>query len=282
MKANVIVSLIVIFILFVVVLLLYYSYAREEHVEIVGGKKGEEYFSIDEPHDDKPAVKFDLVDPEGAPEEIYNQAMLGYHIMIDTKKNASEFVGNELNCNNCHFCAGNSLGGRNRGISLVGVTAMYPRYSKRDKKDISLVDRLSNCFKRSMNGIAPPNDSLQMQALVTYLTWISHEVQDAPKLPWLGLTPLSSKHVPNKVQGENVYNENCSLCHGPNGEGTSEVPPLWGDRSYNDGAGMNTMTMLSSFVWYNMPYGQPSLTEEEALDVAAYVISQPRPHFESK
>jgi thiosulfate dehydrogenase len=86
-------------------------------------------------------------------------------------------------------------------------------------------------------------------------------------------------HVPDAENGKELYYRCCAICHGHNGEGTTGVPPLWGPESFNDGAGMNTMIMLSSFVHLNMPYGQPILTTEEALDIAAFVIKQPRPHF---
>lgn len=256
------------------------THMKEEYVQIVGGSHGEKYYSIDDPHDDKPELKFDLVDPECAPEDMLNKIMYGYNIMLDTKKNAPEFAKNSIDCNCCHFNGGNTLGGKNRGISLVGVVAMYPKFSKRDNKSISLVDRINNCFMRSLNGKAPPKDSLQMECLVAYLTWISHEVMDAPMLPWLGLEDVPTKHVANAANGEKVYNAHCSICHGPDGAGSEGVPPLWGPESFNDGAGMNTLPMLSSFVWQNMPYGQPVLSPEEALDVAAYVITRPRPHFE--
>ena len=32
------------------------------------------------------------------------------------------------------------------------------------------------------------------------------------------------------------------------------IPPLWGNDSFNNGAGMNTLPMLSSFVYWNMPF----------------------------
>ncbi len=259
--------------------LVYHTHTQEEHVLITGGSVGEEYYGLEEKKPDEAIKKFDLLDPECAPEDMLNKIMYGYHIMLDTKKNAAEFSGNALNCNNCHFSGGNTLGGKNRGISLVGVSAAYPRYSKRDKKEISLVDRLENCFKRSMNGKAPPRDSLQMESLVAYLHWISSEVEDASMLPWLGLGPVPSAHTPDAANGKIIYKNNCMICHKENGEGSEEVPPLWGDQSFNDGAGMNTLPMLSSFVWQNMPYGEATLTPEEALDVAAYIISQPRPHF---
>lgn len=256
------------------------THTKEKHVEIAGGTFGARYYEIDDPHDDKPPHHFDLLDPECAPEDMLNKILYGYHIMLDTRKHTPDFCQNTLDCNSCHFNAGNTLGGRNRGISLVGVTAMYPKYSKRDKKDITLADRLDNCYKRSMNGKPLPRDSIEMEALLAYLAWISHEVMDAPMLPWLGLDPIPSNHFPNPEEGKKVYEHSCQICHGQDGEGTKGVPPLWGPNSFNDGAGMNTMPMLSTFVWLNMPHGQPNLSPEEALDVAAYIIGRPRPHFQ--
>lgn len=255
------------------------THTREQYVEIAGGTFGKRYYEIDDPHDDKPPLHFDLLDPECAPEDMLNKIMYGYNIMLNTKKHAPEYCKNNLDCNCCHFNGGNTLGGKNRGISLVGVTAMYPKFSKRDKKEISLPDRLNNCFKRSMNGKPLPEDCIEREALLAYLAWISHEVMDAPSLPWLGLEPIPSNHFPDPENGKKVYGQYCQICHGTNGEGQINVPPLWGDYSFNDGAGMNTMPMLSTFVWLNMPHGQPVLTPEEALDVAAFVIGKPRPHF---
>jgi thiosulfate dehydrogenase len=58
-------------------------------------------------------------------------------------------------------------------------------------------------------------------------------------------------------------------------------PPLYGEQSYNTGAGLYRISSFASFVKYNMPYGTtfqfPILTDEEAWDVAAFVNSMPRP-----
>ncbi len=60
------------------------------------------------------------------------------------------------------------------------------------------------------------------------------------------------------------------------------VPPLWGARSFNDGAGMNRLTVAANFIHANMPNGtdwhDPALSVEDAWDVAAFLISRPRPH----
>jgi thiosulfate dehydrogenase len=59
------------------------------------------------------------------------------------------------------------------------------------------------------------------------------------------------------------------------------MPALWGPGSYNDGAGMARLINFANFVHFNMPhdadYLNPQLTIEQAWDVAAYVLSQPRP-----
>jgi thiosulfate dehydrogenase len=60
------------------------------------------------------------------------------------------------------------------------------------------------------------------------------------------------------------------------------IPPLWGSDSFNDGAGMARLITAANFIHFNMPHGtdylHPQLTVEQAWDVAAYMISQPRPH----
>ena len=224
---------------------------------------------------------FNLIDAEQSPADIHKQVMEGFRIFCRTPEHAKEYVGGTLSCSNCHFCGGNTLGGWNGGITLAGVTEVYPRYSPRSKTTITLKERISNCFMRSLNGRAPPDDDSIMTNLVVYLEWISAEFKGLKPIPWLGLKPLQVEHTPDPDKGEKVYIAHCARCHQPNGQGTKGIPPVWGPQSYNDGAGMNTLPMLSSFVYYNMPYEgeKPMLSPEQALDVAAFVIKQPRPHF---
>lgn len=236
---------------------------------------------------------FDLVDPEQAPADIRASVMRGYNMFLDTPNTVPEYSHNALSCTNCHFLCGDKLGGKNSGIPLVGVTAEYPRFSKRSGKSISLRDRICNCFERSMNGKSPSPNSPIMDDFINYLEWISKEVAEAKKLgnikeiPWLGLPDIKNSHIPNAQVGKEIYVQRCAACHHVDGSGGGKIksggdktiPPLWGDMSFNDGAGMSTMPMLSSFVYLNMPYQGADLTEEESLDVAAYVIEQKRPHY---
>src|SRR5690625_1173705 len=60
--------------------------------------------------------------------------------------------------------------------------------------------------------------------------------------------------------------------------GETVFPPVWGDGSYNWGAGMSRIPMLAAFVKRNMPLGQPgTLSDQESWDVAQYVNSHERP-----
>lgn len=223
---------------------------------------------------------FDLVDPEQAPPEIHKEVMYGFHILIHTPHLLPENVGGTLSCTNCHFSAGNTLGGKGGSISLAGIAALYPSYNQRSKEILTLEERVNNCFERSLNGKPLNFDSKEMKAIITYLHWISLDFPIYRPLPWRGLKPLKATREPNLANGEKIYFANCANCHGKEGEGKIRVPAIWGENSFNDGAGLNQLETLSAFIYANMPYKNESLSPEEALDVAAFLKKQPRPHFE--
>jgi thiosulfate dehydrogenase len=220
--------------------------------------------------------------PEDAPKSIKNAVMLGYHILKDTQKYAGQYVGNQLNCTDCHFNAGLTKGGQNGGLSLVGVGATYPKYRKRENYSVDLVTRTNNCFERSMNGTPLPANGKEMTAIVTYYTWISKGLPIYGKIPWLGLKHLKSSHKPDRAAGKKIFANDCARCHGGNGQGTPMAPPLWGSYSFNDGAGMRKLPNFAAFVHMNMPREDPNTSVAQAIDVAAYVTAQPRPHFQKE
>ncbi|MGH8522331.1 MAG: c-type cytochrome, partial [Gammaproteobacteria bacterium] len=89
-------------------------------------------------------------------------------------------------------------------------------------------------------------------------------------------------------RGARIFAETCSSCHGADGQGQRaeagagyQFPPLWGPDSYNNGAGMNRLLTAAAYAKHNMPLGtqfdSPVLTDEEAYDVAGYLVSQKRP-----
>lgn len=229
-------------------------------------------------------LRFNLVDPGAAPPGLKSEVLYGYEIMLDTHKVLPNNVNNLLSCTNCHFAGGNSTGGRNGGIPLAGVAAAYPDFNPRSNTVIDLSQRIQSCFERSMNGKQIPYDSKEMIALVSYFQWISKNFPIYANVPWLGLKIVKPESEPNIVNGKALYTTHCAGCHQENGSGTSDdsslrIPPLWGDQSFNDGAGMNKLHFLGSFIFWNMPYMQADLSEQQAFDIAGYILKQPRAKF---
>jgi thiosulfate dehydrogenase len=211
------------------------------------------------------------------------------HIGPDVADAAKRYAGNNLACTNCHLQAGT----KKFGLPLFGLLGDFPQYSARTGGDISIEDRLNSCMSRSMNGRALPNDIAEMQALVAYVGFLSTGVPAGQILPGLGAGKLPEfDRAADPVRGRDIYARACTACHNSDGAGVPRsrevprlgymAPPLWGADSFNDGAGMARLGNFANFVHFNMPHGadylNPQLAPEEAWDVAAYVLSQPRPH----
>jgi thiosulfate dehydrogenase len=204
---------------------------------------------------------------------------------------SNRFAGNDLACTNCHLQAGT----KKFGIPLFGLFGEFPQYSARIGAEITIEDRINSCMARSMNGKPLPADSPEMQALVTYIKFLSTGVSAGERLPGLGVGKMPElTRAADPARGRTVYASSCIACHGPDGAGIGNsvrgsdlgymMPPLWGSDSFNDGAGMARLITIANFLHFNMPHGadylDPQLTVDEAWDVAAYVIAQSRPHKE--
>jgi thiosulfate dehydrogenase len=214
--------------------------------------------------------------PAGASGE---QIRMGYEVIVRTQEYAKQYVGNALNCGNCHLDGGLNP----NAASFVGLSATYPEHQSRAGRTVSLADRINECFERSLNGKALPQDSSKLQAVVSYIDWLSRDIPPGSRVAWRGVPPMSSNRVPDPVQGKAVYAKRCSFCHGTEGQGTVAAPAVWGPQSYTIAADMARISVAASFIKANMPRSWGwSLSDDEALDVAAYVNGQPRPDFSGK
>ncbi|MBX2961996.1 MAG: c-type cytochrome [Cyclobacteriaceae bacterium] len=188
---------------------------------------------------------------------------------------------NGMNCQNCHLDAGTKPYGNN----YSAVFSTYPKYRPRSGTDETIEKRVNDCFERSLNGKPLEADSREMKAIVAYISWLGKDVLKGESPKGSGLVELAYlDRSASPEKGKLVYEEKCVTCHGANGEGvlhsngTSwEYPPLWGSKSYNQGAGLYRLSRFAGYVKANMPLGStydaPQLTDEEAWDVAAYVNS---------
>ncbi|MCB9676448.1 MAG: c-type cytochrome [Alphaproteobacteria bacterium] len=209
----------------------------------------------------------------------------GREIALDTHRLLPDNVGNGLNCTNCHLKAGTVA----KAAPWAGVTDRYPKFRKRSGKIDDLPDRMNGCFERSMNGKALEKDSEPMQALVAYATWLSEGVADGKTLEGIGMPRIEAPAAPDIENGRAVFEQKCVACHQGDGQGVfgpddqTMFPPLWGDRSFNVGAGMARLDTAAAFVKWNMPLNQGgTLTDQEAYDVAAYFSTRERPDFAKK
>jgi thiosulfate dehydrogenase len=199
-----------------------------------------------------------------------------------------------VSCANCHLNAGQ----RERALPLVGVAGMFPEYNARASRLISLPDRVVDCFLRSENatgsaaGEPPTPASKEVLALAAYITWLSKGQAVGANPPWRGQNGIAQdKLIPisalDQKRGAALYAERCTSCHGQDGQGVQigdkKAAPLWGEASWNDGAGASRVYTLAGIIRYTMPYLDPgSLSDEDAQHVAAYITSQPRPSYPNK
>lgn len=222
--------------------------------------------------------KLQTPDPSKIPSgPLGDSIRLGLSIMQNPQKYAAPYVGNDLKCTDCHLKDGAAL----FSAPLAGVTTVFPAYFRRDRRVISIEERLSECFERSMNGKPIEAGSPQMIALVSYMNWLSSGIPMGSAVEGRGLAPVPQPQQTDTAAGKKLYASTCAMCHQLNGAGMQGMfPPLWGPRSFNDGAGMSRVEKMAAFIKYSMPPTQPgSLTAQQAFDIAAYVNSNPRPHY---
>lgn len=204
----------------------------------------------------------------------------GRDIFIDTQRYAKAYVGNGLNCVNCHLDAGRAAG----AAPLWAAYVAYPSFRTKNDKVNTFAQRLQGCFRFSMNGRAPPADSAVIVALTSYAYWLATGAPTGAALAGRGYPPVPAPaSAPDVARGASVYTAHCAECHGAKGAGLKEgrkyaFPPLWGRASYNAGAGMHRVHTAAAFIKAHMPPDMPKMLDDQnAWDVAAYLNSKPRP-----
>src|SRR5262245_26139610 len=216
----------------------------------------------------------------------------GHELIVNTPKyigkNASNpamrYAGNDLACQSCHLKAGLQP----FAAPFVSTFATFPMFV--DDQVLTLTQRLNGCMRRSMNGKDLPAEGREMEALIAYIQFVGKGTPEGVRIAGMGLRPIETPgKPPDARRGEAVYVQFCATCHKEDGQGEPRqppavgftIPPLWGDASFNAGAGMAKTAYAASYIRDNMPFGidyrEPVLTVQQAWDVAAYIISKPHP-----
>ncbi len=202
----------------------------------------------------------------------------GFAILAATRDSMPGYVGNDLRCFSCHL----DNGRRANAIPLASTYTHYPRPDPRGGGTMSIYDRVNNCFSRSLAGRNIPVDSREMADIVAYLALISHGLPPHAHLKGDGLV-MMPRMIGDTTRGATIFLARCSRCHGANGQGIPPATPLWGPRSYGIGASLARVSRAASFIRYNMPFDSAGvLDDQQAYDVAAYVVSHARPDTRGK
>ncbi|MFF5994956.1 c-type cytochrome [Lysinibacillus sp. KU-BSD001] len=225
---------------------------------------------------------FPQISMENVPDsKMKEDIMYGYNLVNETHVYAEENVGNQLSCTSCHAGAGL----RDSNASLVGVMADYPKYIARSGDIVTIEERINGCMVRSMNGTKFEANSDELEAMVAYFKYISEGVTIGEERPWAKSADMKAVPIPDVANGEKLFTaKSCIACHAVDGSGTgaNTGPALWGENSFNDGAGMARVSKMAGYIQAYMPVGQEmTLTDQEASDLAAYILSQDRPEWKN-
>ncbi len=206
--------------------------------------------------------------------------MLNTAVYIGPQGTNGKFLGNKMNCSNCHQDAGT----KPFSLNLMRSHERYPQYRARENKVLTLAERVNNCVTRPHSGKPLPLDSKEMVAFLSYLKWINSFVKRSEKITGeKNLEITFPERAANPETGAVLFVKHCERCHGKNGEGifladssAYQYPPLWGSFGYQPGSSMHRVIMQARWLKANMPFdlatwNKPVLTDEEALDIAAFV-----------
>ncbi|WP_201597239.1 c-type cytochrome [Psychrobacter fulvigenes] len=230
-----------------------------------------------------PGAKLNISMPAEStiPDDEYGAAVRrGLELANHTYRELPNNVGNQLNCTSCHL----SNGSEAYAAPWNGLPGIFPIYRGRDARVNSLQERINGCFQRSMNGAPLDMDSDEMNAFMSYMTWLSQDMPIGISPEGRGFVKIDNTLTPDPENGKKLFAETCVSCHGEDGEGqynddgTYIYPAIAGSNSFNDGAGMARTYKAAAFVKGKMPFGQGNtLTDQEAIDVSSYFTQLPRP-----
>ena len=206
------------------------------------------------------------------------EILRGLAILNATRDSLPGHARNALRCTTCHLD-----GGAREVLGWRGVYGKFPQYRGRSASINTIEDRVNYCLQRSLDGARMPADTAPMKAILAYFAWASRERPVTGGISGERITAPFDSLVPDSSRGAGLYQANCARCHGADGAGTPAGTPVWGERSYTIGAGMARYRTAAAFIHANMPRDLPgSLSRQDALDIAAYVDSRPRPDFPEK
>jgi thiosulfate dehydrogenase len=200
----------------------------------------------------------------------------GHALLAATHDSLPRYARANMRCFSCHLDDGQRTG----AMPLRGAYARLPAYQPRAGRVITIEDRVDNCFTRSLAGSPLPAGGRDMAAIVAYLRTLTAPARDPSAAR--GEPAANVAFAGNAERGRGEYARHCARCHGGDGNGAT-APPLWGARSFGIGASLARVGRIAPFIRRNMPYDSAgTLDSATAADIAAYIVSKPRPDTPGK
>lgn len=208
--------------------------------------------------DNKPSSVSDL-DPDDNMTPFIEK---GEELLGGSEEASSGEEAEELTCMSCH--AGST---EDNGVSLVGITNEYPEFDERKGESLTLEEKVNESFERTLNKEKLPYDEEEMRSIIAYLTFISEGTDSLVSEDEVVIDDIPEPDLDN---GEKLFDE----------ELKETSPPLWGDDSFTDGSNLTRMSVMTNYIKNYLPEDDPgSFLDQEAADVAAYILSQDRPEW---
>jgi thiosulfate dehydrogenase len=167
--------------------------------------------------------EFKAPDTSQIPHDAYGEMVrYGRDLVYNTAKyigpdgTAGKYLGNKMNCSNCHLDGGT----RPYGFNFFTSHARYPQYRGRENRVLLLGERINNCIERPHSGTPMPLDAKEMIAIECYIRWVGTNTTVGQHIKGDESLDIDFPDRPADItKGAKVYVVNCQSCHGSNGEG---------------------------------------------------------------
>ncbi len=177
-----------------------------------------------------------------------------------------------LRCASCHLDAGTKRG----ALPWVGSYARYPRVDGHGGV-LTLHDRVNLCLKLNMRAPQLRPDDPQMEALVSYIAFLSRGVRIGSQVEGQGDDTVTVR-AGNSGDGGRIWKVSCAECHGAYGQGTPRGGPVWGRKSFTATSEMASWQVFAGFLRGHMSAGgrRSVLSDQDVADVTSFVLRQGR------
>jgi thiosulfate dehydrogenase len=208
----------------------------------------------------------------------------GCNIFSNPQKHAGRFVRADIRCKDCHL----DLGMMAEAAPLGQAWVQGDKYNPVTGIITSYELRTMQCFINSGNGFKPNILDSVIQDLKVYGRYLAfkQELREGVEYPERRFTKVPpSGEGDDYIRGKHLYEQKCAMCHGMQGfglvadDGSVIYPALAGPGSWNtDARAYNEMITLAAIIKTTMPaHERGTLNDTQARDIAAYLITLPRP-----